>query len=144
MSPAGGARWRVAGALLGVALLPACRDDGGSAQDLCSALVDTEGISTQLQGFDPTDRDGALDLLRPARVTLGELRNEAPDEVRDDLQVEIDYVQALIEGLERVPAGDPAAAATEVQAVTDAHPGVADAAAELQAFADRECAAANG
>lgn len=125
-------------------LTAACTGDGGSARDLCGALVDTEGITTQLQGFDPTDRDSALDLLRPARVTLGELRSQAPGEVRDDLQVEIDYVQALIDGLERVPAGDPAAAATEVQAVTDAHPGVADAAAELQAFADRECAAASG
>ena len=128
-------------ALLALSVVAACSGDGGSAGDLCRALAGTEGITTQLQGFDPTDRDGALDLLRPARVTLGELRNEAPDEVRDDLQVEIDYVQSLIEGLEQVPAGDPAAAATAVQAVTDAHPDVADASARLQAFADRECAA---
>ena len=90
------------------------------------------------------DRDGALELLRPARVTLGELHDEAPTEVRDDLQVEIDYVQALIDALEEAPPGDPAAAAAQVQAVTAEHPGVADAASELQAFADRECAAAAG
>ena len=122
----------------------ACTSDGGSAEDLCGALAGGDGITTQLQGFDPTDRDGALELLRPARVTLGELHDQAPAEVRDDLQVEIDYVQALVDALEEAPPGDPAAAAAQVQAVTADHPGVADAASELQAFADRECAAASG
>lgn len=118
----------------------ACTNDGGSAEGLCGALAGGDGITTQFQGFDPTDRDGALGLLRPARVTLGELHDQAPSEVRDELQVEIDYVQALIDALEQAPSGDPAAAAAQVQAVTAEHPHVADAAADLQAFASRECA----
>ena len=63
------------------------------------------GVATTFQGFDPSDPEAALDQLRTARVTLGDLHDEAPDEVRDDLQVEIDYVQALIDALEQVEPG---------------------------------------
>ena len=91
------------------------------------------------QGFDPTDRESALDQLRTARVTLGDLHDAAPGEVRDDLQLEIDYVQALIDALEEVEPGDATESALQIQAVTDAHPGVDDAAANLAAFAEEEC-----
>ena len=43
---------------------------------------------------------GARPAARPRGSTLGDLLDAAPDEVRDDLQVEIDYVQALIDALE--------------------------------------------
>jgi hypothetical protein len=130
---------RVVLAALVVATLAACSDRGGSAEALCAALAEADGVATAFQGFDPTDPEAALDRLRPARVTLGDLLDNAPDEARDDLQVEIDYVQALIEALEAVPPGDPAVAALEVQSVTDAHPGVAAASAALTEFAEREC-----
>ena len=71
--------------------------------------------------------------------TLGDLHDAAPDEVRDDLQVEIDYVQALIDTLEGVEPGDATESALQIQAVTDAHPGVDEAAANLTAFAEGEC-----
>jgi hypothetical protein len=127
--------------LVGLAVLApaACGDDGGSPEQLCESLADADGVATQFQGFDPTDPEAALEQLRPARVTLGELLDDAPDEVRDELQTEIDYVQALIDALEEVPAGDSAEAAAQVQAVTTEHPDVAAAAAELAAYADREC-----
>jgi hypothetical protein len=128
----------VAAAVVLTLVAAGCSDDGGSADDLCVSLTEP-GIGRQLQGFDPTDRDAALDALRPARVTLGELHDAAPDEIRDDLQVEIDYVQALIDALEPVSGGDPAEAALRVQSVTNAHPGVDEAAANLAAFADEEC-----
>ena len=59
--------------------------------------------------------------------------------MRDDLQGEIDYVQALIEALEAVEPGDATESALQIQAVTDAHPGVDEAAANLTAFAEAEC-----
>ena len=73
-------------------------------------------------------------------MALGELLDEAPDEVEDELQVEIDYVQDLIDALEAVEPRDATAAALEVQAVTEAHPDVDEAATTLAAFAERECA----
>jgi hypothetical protein len=131
-------------AVVVLAALAACSDKGGSTESLCTAVGQVDGLASALQGFDPTDPQAALDQLRPVRVILGDLRGEAPDEVRDELQVEIDYVQALIDALEGVPEGDPTAAALQVQAVTDAHPGVQQAADSLAAFTERECAPAGG
>jgi hypothetical protein len=125
-------------AALAVVTLVACTDDEGSADELCTAVAESEALTT-FQGFDPTDPETALDQLRTARVALGDLVDVAPEEVRDDLQVEIDFVQALIDALEDVPAGDATEAALQVQAVTEAHPDVADASANLAAFADEEC-----
>lgn len=130
---------RVAAVALAVVALASCNDDGGSADALCAAVAEGDGLATTFQGFDPTDPEAALEQLRPARVALGELLDEAPDDVRDDLQVEIDYVQALIDVLEPVEPGDATQTALQVQAVTDAHPGVAEASATLAAFAEREC-----
>ena len=48
-------------------------------------------------------------------------------------------MQALIDALEGVPPGDATESALQIQAVTDAHPGVDEAAANLAAFADEEC-----
>lgn len=122
-----------------VAGLTACSSGGGSAEALCSAVAKEDGLATAFEGFDPTDPEAALEQLRPARVTLGNLLDDAPAEVHDDLRVEIDYVQALIDVLTTVSPGDPAGAVVKVQEVTDAHPDVADAAAALTAFAAREC-----
>jgi hypothetical protein len=132
-------RVALATALVGVALA-GCTDDDGSAEALCQAVAEDSALTTTFQGFDPSDPEAALDQLRTARVSLGDLLDEAPDEVRDDLQVEIDYVQDLIDALELVEPGDAAEAARQVQVVTAAHPDVDDAAAELAAFAERECA----
>lgn len=130
---------RVAAVALAVGALAACNDDGGSGDALCAAVAEGDGLATTFQGFDPTDPEAALEQLRPARVALGELVDEAPDDVRDDLQVEIDYLQALIDVLEPLEPGDATQTALQVQAVTDAHPGVAKAADNLATFAEREC-----
>ena len=124
--------------LLVIAALGACTDDKGSADELCAAVAE-DGVATTLQGFDPTDAEAALDQLRDARVKLGNLLDAAPDDVRGDLQTEIDYVQALIDVLEDVEPADATESALQIQAVTDAHPGVDDAAAHLAAFADEKC-----
>jgi hypothetical protein len=132
------ARLALVGALA-LSTLGACSDDDGSAEELCAALADTEGRATLFADFDPTDADAALDRLRLARVQLGELQAAAPRGVRDALQTEIDYVQALVDALEEVPPGDATAAATAVQGVTDDHPEVQAAADELESFVAREC-----
>jgi hypothetical protein len=132
-------------ATIAVALLllaaAACSDDEGSPESLCRAVAARGDVAATFQGFDPSDPEAALEQLRAARVTLGELHDAAPDEVRDDLQVEIDYVQALIDALEQVEPGDATEAALQVQAVTEAHPDVDAASAELAAFSERECVA---
>jgi hypothetical protein len=130
---------RRAAALLCVAALVACSDDEGSAEELCAAVREQPGVANAFAGFDPTDTERALEQLRAARVTLGELRAAAPSEVQDDLVVEIDYVQALVEGLVTVDGRDTAETVALVRQITDDHPGVADAAANLAAFAAESC-----
>lgn len=125
-------------AALCVASLVACGGDEGSAEELCAALGDGS-LSSTFQGFDPTDVPAALDQLRTARVQLGELRDAAPSEVRDDLSTEIDYVQDLIEGLEEVDAGDDAAVVALVNRVVADHPDVEQAAANLAEFEATSC-----
>lgn len=130
---------RRAAALLCVAALVACSDDGGSAEELCAAVREQPGLTSAFAGFDPTDTEQALEQLRAARVTLGELRRAAPSEVRDDLTVEIRYLQDLVRGLETVDGSDTAETVALVQQITNEHPGVTDAAANLAAFAAESC-----
>ena len=130
---------RGAAAVLSVTVLVACGGDDGSAEELCAAVREDPDVATAFKGFDPTDTDAALERLRGARVTLGELRDAAPAEARDDLTVEIDYVQALIEGLEEVDSDDIADVVAVVRKVERDHPEVAEAAANLAAFADSSC-----
>jgi hypothetical protein len=113
--------------------------DEGSAEELCAAVRGETGRLDAFEGFDPTDTETALDQLRSARVVLGDLRDAAPAEVRDDLSVEIDYVQALVEGLEGVDGQDAEETVALVQRITDEHPQVAAAQAELTAFAEESC-----
>ncbi|MGV3759070.1 MAG: hypothetical protein ACO1PW_05930 [Actinomycetota bacterium] len=117
-----------------------CSDDeAGSAEELCAALREQPSVATTFEGFDPTDVDQALEQLRSARVTLGELRDAAPSEVRDDLTVQIDYVQALIEELEPLGGADATEIVAAVQRVTAEHPDVEAAAAELSSFSATTC-----
>jgi hypothetical protein len=126
-------------ALLCIAALVACSGDEGSAQELCAAVRDQPSLTNAFAGFDPTDTEHALEQLRAARVTLGDLRDAAPSEVRDDLTVEIDYLQALVTGLEGVDGQDTSETVALVQQITDEHPDVAEAAANLAAFAEESC-----
>ncbi len=129
---------RAAVAVVAALALASCSNDEGSVRRLCDTLAGEDYAST-FAGFDPTDPEGALDRFRTARVALGELHDDAPDEVRDEIQIEIDYLQALIDSLEGVEPGDATESALRIQSVTDAHPDVEQAAADLEAFSDEEC-----
>jgi hypothetical protein len=129
-------------ALVGAGVGGGCSDDGGSVEGFCTTVREDTTIGTVFSGgFDPTDTDTALDQLRSARVTLGDLRDEAPDEVRGALSTEIDYVEALVAGIDGTADDEPEAVVALVQRITDEHPGVGEAASELAAFARDECGA---
>jgi hypothetical protein len=125
--------------LVATAGLGACSDDEGSPEALCRALRDDPSIATTFDGFDPTDVESALEQLRSARVKLGELRDAAPAEVKGDLSVEIDYLQALADALDGMEGRDAADIVSTVAAVTADHPEVDKAAAELATFAESSC-----
>lgn len=140
MNPPRGAA-RIARALVPVVVLGlvACGGDGGSAEKLCETVRSDRTVAAVFSGFDPTDTEHALEQLRAARVTLGELHDDAPDEVRGDLEIEIDYVQDLIEGIEATDGDDAAQAVDAVRRVTAEHDDVGEAAASLAAFSQEHC-----
>jgi hypothetical protein len=117
----------------------ACTKDKGSTQELCAALAKGTFASV-FNGFDPAHPTKALDQLRTARVDLGELKDAAPKDQRADLQIEIDYVQALVDALD--PLGNDAdvtTVAATMRQVTDEHPEVVKASARLAAFQKKSC-----
>lgn len=121
-------------------LLAACSDgEEGSAEELCAAVRAEPAASTLFASFDPSDAPRALELLRAARVTLGELRRAAPDAMRHELDIEIAYVQDLIDGLSADEVLDAVRAAEIVRAITAQHPDVAEASAALAAFSEEHC-----
>jgi hypothetical protein len=89
--------------------------------------------------FDPTDTDRALEQLHAVEVELGRLQAAAPKDAHADLGVELDYVEALIGGLEQVDVDDANAAAAAVNALHDQAAAADDAAARLQAFQTANC-----
>jgi len=118
----------------------ACSDDSGSAKELCAALDSGRSFGTLFEGgLDPTDTVRALEQLRVAQVDLEQLRDVAPSEVRDDLDVELEYVGALIEVLETVDPDDPAAVVAAVNALGDRKGSVEAAAIQLRAFQTDHC-----
>lgn len=129
---------------VGLALaLTACSDDEGSAEEFCTTVrEDTTVGAVFAGGFDPTDVTRALEQLGAARITLGELRDAAPDDVRDDVVAELDYVDALVDTLEQADERQPEAIVAAVQQVTTEHADdVSVAAGALAAFAQEECGA---
>jgi hypothetical protein len=130
---------RATALVLAAVVLVACGGGGGSTEKLCKAVRSDHSIAAVFAGFDPTNTERALEQLRSARVTLGELRDAAPDEVRDDIDLEIDYVQALVDGIDGIDSGDSAQAVEVVRQVTADHPDVADAAAALSTWSGKNC-----
>lgn len=107
----------------------ACSDDGSDQAAFCARSLDTSNFAdTFADDFDATDVPAALAAFQTARDELQALRDLAPEAVRADIDVLLDYLDQLIAGLE---AADPE---------SDKRPAVYD---ELRGRAD-EVEAASG
>lgn len=122
-------------------LASGCSDDGGgSAEELCALVGDGRTFATLFEdGLDPTDTAQALAQLRAASVDLGELRAAAPSSVRDAIDDELAYVAALIEVLETVDPGEPAAVVAAINDLDDERAAAEAASVELGAFHAEQC-----
>jgi hypothetical protein len=130
----------VLGAALAATSLTGCGDDDGdAAETFCPLVADRAGLAAMTENFDPSDRDRALEQLRAIRVELGELRAAAPSEIRGDLDTQIDAVQGLIDALDAVPPGDPAAAVEAVRAAQADMDGLPEATSNLEAWTAENC-----
>lgn len=87
------------------ALTAACSDNGGDVATFCTAATDTARFEDVFDELDPTDIDAAIATFEQARNAQIELRTDAPGEVRQDIDVQVNFLDELIEGLQ---AADPA------------------------------------
>jgi hypothetical protein len=126
---------------LAVVLAGACsEEESGSPDQLCALVGDGRAFTGLFeQGFDPTDTERALAQLQAAAVDLAELREAAPSEVRDAIDDEVAYVDALLEVVEDVDPDDPAAVVDAVNALDGERDAAEVAALELQAFQTEHC-----
>lgn len=92
--------------LIGLALvvspLAACGDDSDDQSAFCDAASDTESFEAIFADFDPTDTESAIAAFRKARDTEIELRRDAPDAIRADIDLLVQFLDDLVEGLESV------------------------------------------
>jgi len=130
---------RFAALLCAISVLLGCTSDEGSIEDLCAAWKAVPDAAGLFAGFDPSDAPRAVEQLASARVVLRELRGAAPEGPREDLDVEIAYVDALIDGLSGLGSEDAQQAAEVVSEITAEHPRVAEASASLAAFSQTSC-----
>lgn len=124
-------------AVLGLALLPACSDDGDSGA-FCDRLGSTRSLGAILGDLDPSDPAGAEDLLQEALEGFRELEADAPGDIRDDVARVRQGVELVIEAVEDHPDDLPAARAAIAQEL-DQLSGLAQAGEALEAYASAEC-----
>ncbi len=122
------------------ALVAGCSEDEGSAEELCATLREQPALESLFAELDPTDVEQALDLFRQGRDSLEELRDVAPSEVRDELTIELDYLEALVEAMEPMVGRDDADIVAALQEVNEEHPDVQAAAQTLEEYEAETCA----
>jgi hypothetical protein len=131
-----------AAALLGP--LGACSDDGGggSAAELCRVVGDGRSFTDVFAtGFDPTDVERATAQLHAAETDLQQLRAAAPSEVRDELDAEAAYLDAVLDVLAKGDPDDPAALVASINALSDQRAKAQVAGLELRNFEAQHCGA---
>lgn len=94
--------FRLAVAACVAVLLLACSDDEGGREAFCRAASDTASFEAIFEDFDPDDVPGAIEAFRQARDAEIELRRDAPEEIRSDIDLLVQFLDDLVEGLEEV------------------------------------------
>ena len=92
----------VIGLALVTAHLAGCGDDSDDQSAFCDAASDTESFEAIFADFEPTDTESAIAAFRKARDTEIELRRDAPDAIRADIDLLVQFLDDLVEGLEAV------------------------------------------
>lgn len=127
----------VAAVALGGTALGACTDDGN--QDaFCERIADTPALGETLGALDSSDPGGARRQLEETARQFRELEGDAPGEVREDIARVRRGVDLILEAVEANP-DDISAARAAITEQTDELVGLANAAAEVVSYAEREC-----
>ena len=81
-----------------------CGDDRSADEAFCDDASDTGRFEEIFADFDPDDVEAALSAYQEALETEIELRRDAPEAIRADIDVLVQFLDTLVEGLE---AADP-------------------------------------
>jgi hypothetical protein len=87
---------------IATAVLLACGDDEDPQASFCDAASDTESFEAIFADFDPADVPSAIEAFSEARDREIELRRDAPDAVRADIDLLVQFLDDLVEGLEDI------------------------------------------
>ena len=79
-----------------------CGDDRSADEAFCDDASDTGRFEEIFADFDPTDTESAIAAFRRARDTEIDLRRDAPEAIRADIDLLVQFLDDLVEGLEAV------------------------------------------
>jgi hypothetical protein len=122
---------------LGGAGLAGCTDDGDQGA-FCDRLADTPALGETLGALDSSDPGGARRQLEDAARQFRLLESDAPGEVREDVARVRQGVDLILDAIEDNP-DDIAAAREAITGQADELVGLASAASDVVAYAEREC-----
>jgi dihydrodipicolinate reductase len=124
------------------AALVACAGDGGDLDAFCAQARDTGQLDEVFDTYDPSDVEGTAAQFAAALEAYESLRSDAPAEVRDDLDVLIDFTTEFRDSLLD---GDPSDPGTTTQVGLDLEERFAEVEAatnELEVFVANNCVGA--
>ena len=122
---------------LGAAGIGACTDDGDQGA-FCDRLADTPALGETLGALDSSDPGGARRQLEDAARQFRLLEGDAPGAVREDIARVRQGVDLILDAIEANP-DDISAARAAITEQADELVGLASAASEVAAYAEREC-----
>ena len=124
--------------LLIAGVLVACSDDG----DLDAFCADVARLSDQQTAFpdlDERDPEKAAEQFATAAERYTDLRKNAPEAVRDELDVLIDLTSDLRDGFEQADPADPTSGFSVAASFEDRFPDADRASSALATFNSSQC-----
>ncbi len=86
---------------LAVSFALGCSDEPDAQEAFCEDAREATSLSSVFEDFDPDDVPSATEAFRNARDAEIELRRDAPEAVRADIDLLVQFLDDLVEGLER-------------------------------------------
>lgn len=123
--------------VIAFAAVAACSGDSGSAEELCARVDDDSQFERVLgDGLQLDDPDRAKEQLAGIDTQLRELRDSAPDELKDDLGVLIEAIGAISDAVDE---GSDDALAAAQRELDEKRSEIESANAELETFRQTTC-----
>jgi hypothetical protein len=126
--------------MLALALVAsACGDDDADVGAFCERARDQARFDAVFEGFTLDDRVAAHDRLAAATDELEQLRDLAPSELRSDLVLLLDAVEAVDRAVDELDPSDPDSVERALAPIDERRADIEDANARLETFRQTRC-----